>query len=106
MNEHEELNVKAALDGYRNGDIPYSDNYTLIYAGKIVDTASTYNEFTDDRLERLTRYRRDYGDGTLWYESGLKISPQHMPRQDYMIAIHRNSREEPSLSSKEASGLI
>ncbi|KAI0396484.1 hypothetical protein F5Y17DRAFT_472544 [Xylariaceae sp. FL0594] len=51
--------------------IPYSNNFTLIYAGNIVDTCPTYRSFCTDREERLERYYSAYGPGWLWQEPAL-----------------------------------
>lgn len=32
----ERINVQCAIDGYKNGAIPYSERYTVVWAGKIV----------------------------------------------------------------------
>lgn len=65
-------NITAALKGYNTGAIGFSDHYTLIYAGHIVDrTCTTYSEFTIDRQERLDQYFEEYGPGFLWWEPPL-----------------------------------
>lgn len=65
-------NITAALKGYNTGAIGFSDHYTLIYAGQIVDTTCTaYSEFTIDRQERLDQYHDEYGPGYLWWEPPL-----------------------------------
>jgi hypothetical protein len=61
-------NIEAAIDGYRTGQITYSSQYTLIWAGQIVDRANSYAEFTADRTQRLDRYSGDYGPHWLWWE--------------------------------------
>ncbi|KAI0011974.1 hypothetical protein F4779DRAFT_626280 [Xylariaceae sp. FL0662B] len=67
----EEVNIRAAIQGYQTGDIPYSRNFTLIYAGHIVDVCSTYRSFCEDRQERLDRYYATFGPGWLWHEPPL-----------------------------------
>jgi hypothetical protein len=69
--EDERINIKAAINGYGSGRIPYSDNFTLIYAGNIVDTCPTYRSFCTDRKARLDRYYMAYGPGWLWQEPPL-----------------------------------
>ncbi|CAN8101352.1 unnamed protein product [Discula destructiva] len=65
-------NITAALKGYDTGAIGFSDNYTLIYAGRIVDTtAKSYVEFTVDRQKRLDRYFEQHGPGYFWWEPPL-----------------------------------
>ncbi|KAI1334072.1 hypothetical protein F5Y15DRAFT_430080 [Xylariaceae sp. FL0016] len=67
----EEINIRAALAGYDSGRIQYSRNFTLIYAGHIVDTCPTYQSFCVDRQERLARYYARHGRGWLWHEPPL-----------------------------------
>ncbi|KAI1077621.1 hypothetical protein F5B20DRAFT_583032 [Whalleya microplaca] len=67
----EEANIRAAIQGYQSGDIAYSRNFTLIYAGHIVDVCPTYRSFCEDRQERLDRYYRTFGPGWLWHEPPL-----------------------------------
>ncbi|KAI1454548.1 hypothetical protein F4805DRAFT_460621 [Annulohypoxylon moriforme] len=69
--EAEEANIRAAIQGYHAGDIPYSNNFTLIYAGHIADVCPTYQSFCVDRKERLDRYYAKFGPGWLWYEPPL-----------------------------------
>lgn len=65
-------NITAALMGYNTGAIGFSDRYTLIFAGHIVDaTPRSYAEFTVDRQERLDRYFELHGPGHLWWEPPL-----------------------------------
>ena len=73
--EPEQVNIKAAIDAYESGDIGYTQKYTLIWAGQVVDTATTYGEFCVDRKERLDRYAEKYGAHWLWWESPLDIHP-------------------------------
>lgn len=90
--EPEQVNIKAAIDAYESGRVGYTKNYTLIWAGQIVDTAATYGEFCVDRKERLDRYAEKYGAHWLWWESPLDIHPnaqlqakgcQVIPRRPY-----------------------
>ncbi|KAI0442009.1 hypothetical protein F4803DRAFT_562671 [Xylaria telfairii] len=69
--DDERINIRAAIRGYESGEIPYSCNFTLIYAGQIVDRCQTYNSFCVDRSERLDRYSATYGPGWLWQEPPL-----------------------------------
>lgn len=65
-------NITAAMNGYDDGTIDFSERYTLIYAGNIVDTTcKSYAEFTIDRKQRLDRYFDQYGPGYLWWEPPL-----------------------------------
>ncbi|KAI8950591.1 hypothetical protein F4801DRAFT_339835 [Xylaria longipes] len=72
--DDESVNIKAAIQGYESGEIPYSCDFTLIYAGHIVDRCQTYNSFCVDRSERLDRYFENYGPGWLWHEPPLASS--------------------------------
>ncbi|KAL2136613.1 hypothetical protein VTI74DRAFT_2642 [Chaetomium olivicolor] len=67
----ERANIEAAIAGYESGAIPYSDSYTLIWSGRIVDTCADYDSFTTNRSTRLDRYAAEYGPGWLWYEPPL-----------------------------------
>ncbi|KAI1801176.1 hypothetical protein F4811DRAFT_564174 [Daldinia bambusicola] len=67
----EEVNIRAAIQGYQSGEIPYSNNFTLIYGGHIVDICPSYQSFCIDRQERLDRYFARYGPGWLWQEPPL-----------------------------------
>ncbi|KAK4129436.1 hypothetical protein N657DRAFT_562980 [Parathielavia appendiculata] len=67
----ERANIEAAIAGYESGAIPYSDSYTLIWAGRIADRCPDFDSFTADRRERLARYEAEYGAGWLWYEPPL-----------------------------------
>ncbi|KAI0383546.1 hypothetical protein F5Y04DRAFT_287266 [Hypomontagnella monticulosa] len=69
--EGEEVNIRAAIEGYQSGEIAYSENFTLIYAGHIVDVCPTYRSFCEDREERLDRYFGAFGPGWLWQEPPL-----------------------------------
>jgi hypothetical protein len=89
MFEPEKENIRAAIQGYKSGEIGYTENYTLIWAGTIVDTAVTYAEFTKDRHQRLDRYEKQHGAHWLWWESGLKIHPNDKPRMSKSVALPR-----------------
>ncbi|KAK0734242.1 hypothetical protein B0T26DRAFT_602484, partial [Lasiosphaeria miniovina] len=69
----ERANIEAAIAGYESGSgaIPYSGQYTLIWAGRIVDQCPDYKTFSRDRSVRLDRYLAEYGEGWLWYEPPL-----------------------------------
>lgn len=69
--EAEAVNIRAALQGYASGEIGYSENFTLIYGGHIVDVCPTYQSYCIDRSERLHRYAEEYGEGWLWSEPPL-----------------------------------
>jgi hypothetical protein len=64
-------NIEAAIAGYESGAIRYSDLYTLIWAGRIVDRCPDFDSFTADRRARLDRYEAEYGPSWLWYEPPL-----------------------------------
>ncbi|OTA87882.1 hypothetical protein M434DRAFT_15257 [Hypoxylon sp. CO27-5] len=72
--DDEEVNIRAAIQGYQSGDIPYSYNFTLIYGGHIVDVCPTYQSFCEDRQARLSRYYASFGQGWLWHEPPLAES--------------------------------
>lgn len=72
-------NITSALTGYNTGVIGFSGNYTLIYAGHIVDTTCpTYSAFTSNRQERLDQYFEEYGPGYLWWEPPLAKGRQQV----------------------------
>ncbi|KAH6650919.1 hypothetical protein F5144DRAFT_617645 [Chaetomium tenue] len=70
----EQTNLQAAIAGYESGAIPYSDSYTLLWAGHIVDRCPDFDSFTHDRAARLDRYEAAHGPGWLWYEPPLSGS--------------------------------
>ncbi|KAH6853594.1 hypothetical protein B0I37DRAFT_400740 [Chaetomium sp. MPI-CAGE-AT-0009] len=70
----ERANIEAAISGYQSGAIPYSDAYTLLWAGQIVDRCADFDAFTQDRTTRLGRYAATHGPGWLWYEPPLSSS--------------------------------
>lgn len=63
--------MEAAIEAYQTCLIGYSKNFTIYYAGRIVDTCPSYQSSAVDRTERLNRYFDKYGDGWLWYEPPL-----------------------------------
>ncbi|KAK5632628.1 hypothetical protein RRF57_008342 [Xylaria bambusicola] len=69
--EDEKTNVRAAIQGYESGQISYSHDFTLLYAGHIVDKCRDYESFCVDRHERLDRYAAEHGPGWLWQEPPL-----------------------------------
>ena len=87
--EPEGENIRGAIEGYRSGAIKYTDRFTIIYAGKIVDTAPTYGSFVGDRQERLDRYAKAHGPHWLWYEPPLKIHPETRVRMAGSLALPR-----------------
>ncbi|KAI1114512.1 hypothetical protein F5Y14DRAFT_461443 [Nemania sp. NC0429] len=72
--DDERINIRAAIHGYESGQIPYSDEFTLLYAGHIVDRCPTYTSFCVDRSERLDHYFANHGPGWLWHEPPLADS--------------------------------
>ncbi|KAK3984860.1 hypothetical protein QBC44DRAFT_362767 [Cladorrhinum sp. PSN332] len=70
--EPERENIEAAISGYESGSIPYSDCYTIIWAGRIVDRMPDYETFANNREALLDRYTSEHGPGWLWYEAPLK----------------------------------
>ncbi|KAK4229726.1 hypothetical protein QBC38DRAFT_471464 [Podospora fimiseda] len=74
----ESQNIQAAISGYQTGSIPYSSNYTIIYAGRIVDTFPDYTSFSSgtSRSTLLNNYFSTHGPGWLWYEPPLKGNHQ------------------------------
>ena len=85
----EEENIRAAIRGYRSGEIGFNEHYTLIYAGRIVDTANSYMEFVNDRNERLDRYAEAHGHHWLWFEPPLNVHPETMPTAMASCALPR-----------------
>ncbi|KAI1823207.1 hypothetical protein F4861DRAFT_549970 [Xylaria intraflava] len=69
--EDEKINIRAAIQGYESGQIQYSHEFTLIYAGHIVDQCRTYHDSSQNRRERLERYFAEHGPGWLWHEPPL-----------------------------------
>ena len=82
-NDAERTNIRAAINGYQSKEIPFSTQYTTIWAGKIIERFDTYAEFTADRTALLDRYVNDYGYGWLWWEPPLDI------RTDEQIRMQR-----------------
>lgn len=77
------------MAGYRSGAIAYTNYYTIIYAGRIVDTAASYREFVRDRTERLDRYSAVHGEGWMWYEPPLNVHPEAKPTMLASVALQR-----------------
>ncbi|KAA6410682.1 MAG: hypothetical protein FRX48_06105 [Lasallia pustulata] len=73
--EPERENIRGAIAAYQSGQIGYSKKFTLFWAGKLVDEAETYADFTQDRTERLDRYAAQHGPHWLWWESPLWLHP-------------------------------
>lgn len=88
--EAEEVNIRAAIQGYQSGEISYSENFTLIYAGHIVDICPTYQSFCEDRQERLDRYSARFGPGWLWHEPPLS-SPGLGPLAKKGVCLQRRA---------------
>ncbi|KAI9739653.1 MAG: hypothetical protein M1834_006371 [Cirrosporium novae-zelandiae] len=82
-------NIKCAIEAYQSGEIEYSKQYTLIWAGKIVDRADTYGDFVRDRHERLDRYEKEYGAHWLWWEPPLDVQPEARPKAMRSLEIER-----------------
>jgi len=59
-----------------------------MYAGKVVDTASSYGEFVGDRQERLDWYEKAHGPHWLWWEPPLKMHPNDVPKSKSSVALH------------------
>ena len=79
------------IEGYRTGTISYSSKYTLIWAAKIVGTASHYNDFTADRAAHLDQYFETYGPGWFFYEAPLKMNPSSKPKMGASVALKRSN---------------
>ncbi|GAW21227.1 hypothetical protein ANO14919_107450 [Xylariales sp. No.14919] len=92
--EDERINVRAAIEGYRSGQIPYSCDFTLLYAGHIVDRCQTYESFCVDRNERLDRYFANHGPGWLWQEPPL-AGPSTGVLGMKGLCIERNTTGDP-----------
>ncbi|KAK6210721.1 hypothetical protein LQW54_005926 [Pestalotiopsis sp. IQ-011] len=69
--QNQKVNIVAAIQGYHSGKMKCSENYTLLYAGEVVDTCPSYQSFAVDRRERIERYCEQHGDGWLWWEPPL-----------------------------------
>ncbi|KAF9765494.1 hypothetical protein IL306_002211 [Fusarium sp. DS 682] len=76
-----DINIRAAIQAYQTGRIKCWDQWTLLYAGHVVDFCPSYESFTLDREERLDRYHSMYGDGWLWYEAPLAPKGNYQPEQ-------------------------
>lgn len=88
-NVEEKKNIQGAIDAYRSGQIGYSKQYTLIWAGKVVDVADTYAEFAVGRKERLDRYEKEHGAHWLWFESPLWVHPESQAKAMRSTAVER-----------------
>lgn len=88
-NKEEKRNIQGAIDAYRSGQIGYSKQYTLIWAGKVVDVADTYAEFAIDRNERLDRYAKEHGPHWLWFESPLWVHPDSQAKAMRCAVVER-----------------
>lgn len=82
-------NINCALAGYRDGTIVYQKEYTLIWAGKVIEKVDDYATFAANREERLDRYFKNHGPGWLWYERGLMEHPAHAPRASRASELSR-----------------
>lgn len=89
------VNITAALKGYSIGTIGFSRNYTLIYAGHIVNTTcATYSEFTIDRQERLDQYLKEYGPGYLWWEPPLANGRERvLAKKSTVLSLDREDED-------------
>ncbi|KAF5665497.1 hypothetical protein FHETE_6609 [Fusarium heterosporum] len=75
------INIRAAIQAYRTGQIKCWDKWTLLYAGHVADFCPSYESFTLDREERMDRYYSLYGEGWLWYEPPLAPRGNYQPEQ-------------------------
>jgi hypothetical protein len=82
-------NIRCAIAAYKSGEIKYSSRYTLIWAGKIVDTVDEYADFVTDRATRLNQYAADHGPHWLWYERGLQVHPDGALRLSICSTLSR-----------------
>lgn len=82
-------NIRGAIAAYESGAIKYSDHFTILYAGKVVDTAPNYGAFVVDRQERLDRYAEAHGPHWIWYEPPLNVEPENRPQMFGSLALHR-----------------
>ena len=87
--EPERENIEGAIEAYRTGAIGYTEYYTILYAGKVVDTAPNYGAFVGDRQERLDRYFATHGPHWIWYEPPLNVNPEARPAMLGSVALHR-----------------
>ncbi|KAI9780160.1 MAG: hypothetical protein M1839_006997 [Geoglossum umbratile] len=78
--EPERENLRGVINEYRSGRLGYVKHYTLFWAGKPVDTADAYIDFSKDRKERLDRYAREHGPHWLYFESPLWSRAESKPR--------------------------
>lgn len=87
--EPQKENISGAIEAYRSGAIQYSDHFTILYAGKVVDTAPNYGAFVVDRQERLNRYHEVHGPHWIWYEPPLNVDPESRPQMLGSMGLHR-----------------
>ncbi|KAG0645695.1 hypothetical protein D0Z07_8766 [Hyphodiscus hymeniophilus] len=85
----ERENIEGAICAYQSGEIGYTSHYTILYSGKVVDTAPNYGSFVTDRQERLDRYHAAHGPHWIWYEPPLKVDPEARPAMFGSTALHR-----------------
>lgn len=78
VNEDVAENMRGVIRAYRDGSLGPSDQYALFWAGHLVDTTSSYADFTRDRYDRTTRYAEAHGPGSLWFE--VPLTPDTTPR--------------------------
>jgi len=91
----EKANIQAAIEGYESGAIGASTRYTLIWAGRIVDTCPTYTSFTRDRAARLDGYARRHGPGWLWWEPPLVGERATVPLKKGICLPNPESGQDP-----------
>lgn len=97
--DDEKINIRAAIHGYESGQIPYSHDFTLLYAGHIVDKCPTYTSFCIDRNERLDRYFAEHGPGWLWHESPLAGSETDVLAKKGLCLERQASNDQYSIGS-------
>ncbi len=88
--EPEANNIRCAIDGYKNGLIGYEKHFTIIYDGKIVDTAPDYASMVRNRNERLDRYFEAHSHGWLWWEPPLAVRPEEIPRLCLSVGLNQD----------------
>lgn len=79
--KQEQVNIKATIDAYESGRVGYTKNYTLIWAGQVVDTAAPYGDFWVDRKERRDRYAEVRRQLAMVGESSRHSSKRSIPSQ-------------------------
>jgi len=75
-----EFHETGAIEGYKSGEIGYNSHFTIIYAGKVVDTAPDYASFVTDLQQRLDRYEKAHGPHWIFYEAPLDVHAETKPR--------------------------